>query len=293
MESGDKKKRVFITGGNGQLGRALFHFGANRELYLGDYLTDDITSKEIVRKIVDFNPDMVIHAAALTDVDACERQPEQAFLVNEQGTRHVVEGANRAGAVLVYVSTDYVFDGKKETPYRETDSIGPINVYGQSKLAGEAVTRKEADRWIIARTSWVYGEGQKSFVRNLLEWAKMEPPLRLVADKVGSPTCALDLAGAIVGLVERGVSNRVFHVSGEGSCNWVEYGREILTIAGIDKEIIPICFDELKRPARRPSYSVLSNEALCKEGLGMRPWQVALKEFMMRPACSLTEVKND
>jgi dTDP-4-dehydrorhamnose reductase len=279
MESADNKKRIFVTGGNGQLGRALSKTCTNAEVYLGSHLKDDITSPSMVQAIADFQPDVVIHAAALTDVDACERQPEQAFLVNEQGTRYVAEGANRAGAVLVYVSTDYVFDGKKETPYVETDLTGPINVYGQSKLAGEG-TCKQADRWIIVRTSWVYGEGRKNFVTNVLGWAKMEPPMRLVQDKVGSPTCARDLANAIVGLVERGVSGRVFHVSGEGACNWVEYGREILKIAGLEKEIVPICFEELHCPAKRPSYSVLGHEALHREDLTMRPWKIALKEFM-------------
>ncbi len=272
--------RVFVTGGDGQLGRALSKIYARADLYLGRHQTEDITAPAIVRTIVEFRPDVVIHAAAMTDVDACERNPDKAFLINAQGTRHVAEGASQAGAIMVYVSTDYVFDGNKGRPYIETDPADPINVYGRSKLAGEAIMQKLADRWLMVRTSWVYGEGRKNFVTNLLGWVKTESALRLVKDGVGSPTYTLDIAHAISWLVDRGRINHIFHASGEGFCNWVEYGQEILRIAGIEKEIVPIRFEDLKLPAKRPPYSVLSNEALRQEGFTMRPWQVALREFM-------------
>jgi dTDP-4-dehydrorhamnose reductase len=272
--------RVFVTGGNGQLGRALARVFSDAELYLGCHETENITSPAIVQTIVDFRPNIVIHAAAMTDVDACEINPGEAFLVNEQGTRYVAEGANRASAVMVYLSTDYVFDGKKEKPYIETDRANPISIYGRSKLAGEGIIQELADRWLIVRTSWVYGEGRQNFVANLLEWVKTPSALRLVGDCVGSPTYTLDLANAIFGLVNQGAIDRVFHVSGEGACNWVLYGQEILRIAGIEKEIIPIRFEELRRPAKRPSYSVLSNATINQEGFTMRPWPIALREFM-------------
>lgn len=271
--------RIFITGGNGQLGRALARTFVDAELYLGRHETEDITQPKMIQTLCDFKPDVVIHTAAMTDVDACELKPDQAFLVNEQGTRHAAQAAKRAGALMVYVSTDYVFDGNKESPYLETDSTNPINVYGQSKLAGECATQETADRWLIVRTSWVYGEGRKNFVTHVLEWAKTQPVIRLVKDKVGSPTYAKDLASAIKHLAQIRATG-IYHVSGEGRCTWVEYGQEILKMVGIEKEIVPIPFEELKRPAKRPSYSVLKNAQLNKTGFTMRSWQPALREFL-------------
>lgn len=272
--------RIFVTGGNGQLGRAVAEACRENNLHLGSHETDDITQPAIAQTILQFKPDVVIHAAALTDVDACELEPDRAFLVNEQGTRHVAEGAKRSGALMVYVSTDYVFDGTRSTPYLESDATNPINIYGQSKLAGERAAQEATERWLIVRTSWVYGEGRKNFVANVQEWAKTQPVLRLVRDKVGSPTCALDLARAIRHLIAAGMTNKTVHVSGAGECNWVEYGREILKIVGLHKEIEPITFDELHRPARRPAYSVLKNAELNKAGFVMRPWKTALEMFL-------------
>ena len=273
--------RIFITGAKGQLGRAAAGIFKDTELYMGQHETEDVTDPKIIQTICDFKPDVVIHAAAMTDVDGCELNPNRAFLVNEQATRYVAEGAQRCSALMVYVSTDYVFDGSKDTPYIETDPTHPINVYGQSKLAGEQATQKETDRWLIVRTSWVYGEGRKNFVTNVLEWAKTQPVLRLVKDKVGSPTYTTDLAKAIRHLIEKQAQG-IYHVSGEGACNWVEYGQEILKIACIEKEIVPIAFDDLNCPAKRPSYTVLNNVELKKSGFEMRDWKVALEEFLQR-----------
>ena len=272
--------RVFVTGGEGQLGRAVASTFAGDDLYLSRHSTEDITRNEMIETVIRFRPDVIIHAAAMTDVDACELKPDQAFLVNEQGTRHVAQAAKQTGALMVYISTDYVFDGTKESPYLETDPTNPINVYGQSKRAGERATQETADRWLIVRTSWVYGEGRKNFVTHVLEWAKTQPVLRLVKDKVGSPTYAVDLARAIRHLINAGVSSRIFHASGEGCCTWVEYGQEILKRVGIEKEIVPILFEELKRPAQRPSYSVLKNAPLNQTGFTMRLWKPALREFL-------------
>lgn len=271
--------RIFITGGFGQLGRAMAEAGKDAELYLGNRDADDITQSKIIHTICDFKPDVVVHSGAITDVDACELKPDQAFLVNEQGTRHVAQAARQTGALMVYISTDYVFDGTKESPYLETDPTNPVNVYGRSKLAGERATQETADRWLIVRTSWVYGAGRKNFVTNVLEWAKTQPVLRLVRDKVGSPTYAKDLASAIKHLAQIR-STGIYHASGDGYCTWVEYGQEILKIVGIEKEIVPILFEQLKRPAKRPSYSVLKNTRLNKKGFAMRSWKPALREFL-------------
>jgi dTDP-4-dehydrorhamnose reductase len=281
--------RIFVTGGYGQLGRAMAEVGKDAELYLGNRDADDITRPKIIHAICDFKPDVVVHAGAITDVDACELNPDQAFLVNEQGTRHVAQAARQAGALMVYISTDYVFDGTKELPYLETDPTNPINVYGRSKLAGERATQETADRWLIVRTSWVYGAGRKNFVTNVLEWAKTQPVLRLVKDKIGSPTYALDLAQAIRRLLGTGVSNKIVHVSGAGECNWVEYGREILKIVGLRKKIESITFDELGRPASRPAYSVLNSHELKRLGLEMRHWKAALDDYFEKEERSRLE----
>ena len=262
------------------MGWAVAKVFGDTELYLGDHRANDITQPEIVEAILGFKPHVVIHAAAMTDVDGCERNPEQAFFVNEQGTRYVAQGAKQSGAVMVYISSDYVYDGTKKEPYVETDSPAPINVYGQSKLAGEQATREQVERWLIVRTSWVYGSNRKNFVTNVLEWAKSQPVLRLVSDKIGSPSYALDVVRTTRILLEREVWNHLYHVSGEGSCTWEEYGREILRIAGLKKNITAITFDDLKLPAKRPNNSVLKNAELAKAGLATRPWKIALSEFL-------------
>lgn len=272
--------RIFLTGGEGQLGRALAATLVGHELYLGSHEKEDITDRRIVETVSAFRPDVVIHTAAATDVDACEANSKGAFLVNEQGTRFVARGAQNANALMIYLSTDYVFDGSKSRPYLETDPTHPVNVYGTSKLAGERAAQEEARRWLIVRTSWIYGGGRKDFVTSVLEWAKTQSVLRLVHDKTGSPTYATELAQAISFLINKGVCNRIYHISGEGGCTWFEYGREILRLAGIQKKLIPISFEELKRPAKRPPYSVLEKAALRKSGFAMRPWSESLKDYL-------------
>jgi len=272
--------RVFVTGGSGELGWVVARVFTDTELYLGDHRANDITHPEIIEAILDFKPHVVIHAAAMTDVDECERKPEQAFLVNEQGTRYVAQGAEKSGAVMVYISSDYIYDGTKSEPYVETDMPCPVNVYGQSKLAGEQATREQVKRWLIVRTSWVYGSHGNNFVTSVLEWAKSQPVLRLVSDKIGSPSYALDVVHTTRSLLHRGAWNHLYHVSGEGSCTWEEYGLEILSIAGLKKKILPITFEELKLPARRPNNSVLSDAEIAKAGLAMRPWKIALWDFL-------------
>jgi len=249
------------------------------ELYIGQHDTEDVTQTKIIQVICDFKPDVVIHAAAMTDVDACELKPDQAFFVNERGTSYVAKGAQIADAVMVYISTDYVFDGNTQTPYEETDQPNPINTYGRSKWAGEQAVRSVSSRYFILRTSWVFGKGGRNFVYSILNWARKQPRLQLVHDKTSSPTYTRDLARIIRQLLNTQAYG-LYHVSGQGACTWCQYGQEILKIAGIEKEIIPIPFEELKRPAKRPSYSVLKGSGLEKIGLVMRPWPTALQEFL-------------
>lgn len=264
------------------MGRALGRSLAEHDLCLADRATADVTDERVGAFFASVRPDVIVHAAALTDVDQCERDPAAAFRVNGDGTLRVVREAARIGARLVYISTDYVFDGTKRSPYWEEDATAPLNVYGRSKLAGEQRVI-EAATGLIVRTSWVYGEGRANFVTNVLEWARSQSELRLVNDKAGSPTSANDLARAVGHLIAVGAAG-VYHVSGRGGCTWVEYGREILRLSGLERSIIPISFAELGRPADRPAYTVLSTEKLARTGFTMPHWRDSLREFLLSAA---------
>jgi len=272
--------RILITGPTGQFGRELIRVLDEEALLLLTHKDIDIRDPKLIQRIVELKPDIIIHAAAYTDVDGCERDPESAFQINTLGTRHVVLGAEKVGAKLVYISTDYVFNGEKRVPYVESDDTCPINVYGRSKLGGEDLVRACSVPWTIVRTAWVYGKGRKNFITNVLEWAKDLPVLKLVEDKRGSPTYAKDLAFAVRHVIRVGASG-TYHAAGHGACTWYEYGKLILKLLNIKKKVVPIAFNELNRLARRPNYSVLSCEKLKKSGFEMRSWNVALKEFLI------------
>jgi dTDP-4-dehydrorhamnose reductase len=204
-----------------------------------------------------------------------------AMTVNAEGTRRVAEGCRRSGAALIYVSTDFVFDGRKPSPYVEADEPAPLSVYGRSKVAGEQAVRETAPRWIVARTAWLYGAHGRNFVKTILGKAAAGGPLRVVNDQVGSPTYARDLAAALVRLLERNLSG-VFHLTNSGACSWYEFTREILRQGGFGHvPVSPMSSEELGRPARRPAYSVLANAAWHAAGEPiLRPWPEALTAML-------------
>ncbi|MGH7800728.1 MAG: dTDP-4-dehydrorhamnose reductase [Thermodesulfobacteriota bacterium] len=271
--------RILITGPTGQLGRELIRVLEEEELLLLTHKVIDIRDTKLIQRIVDLKPNIIIHTAANTDVDECERYPESAFQVNTLGTRHVILGAEKVGAKLIYISTDYVFNGEKNVPYVESDEICPINVYGRSKLMGEYLVQESSIPWIIVRTAWLYGEGRKNFITSVVEWARYLPVLKLVIDKTGSPTYAKDLALAIRHLI-RAEACGTYNAASQGACTWFEYGQYILKILKTEKEVVPIAFDDLNRPAKRPAYSALSSDALKQSGFEMRDWRAALEDFM-------------
>lgn len=271
--------RILITGPTGQLGRELIRVLEEEELLLLTHKDIDIRDIKLIQRIVELKPDIIIHTAANTDVDECERYPESAFQVNTLGTRHVILGAEKVGAKLIYISTDYVFNGEKNVPYVESDETCPINVYGRSKLMGEYLVQESSIPWIIVRTAWLYGEGRKNFITSVVEWAKDLPVLKLVIDKTGSPTYAKDLALAIRHLI-RAEACGTYNAAGQGACTWFEYGQYILKILKTEKEVVPIAFDDLNRPAKRPAYSALSSDALKQSGFEMRDWRAALEDFL-------------
>ncbi|MBI2116492.1 MAG: dTDP-4-dehydrorhamnose reductase [candidate division NC10 bacterium] len=274
--------RIVITGAEGQLGVELVRALAGHGEVTGCTQADlDVTNPGCADCLAGLRPDWVVHAAAATDVDKCERDPEGAMAVNAEGTRRVAEGCRRAGAGLVYLSTDYVFDGQEGRPYTEEDAPAPLNVYGRSKLEGERATRSLAPRWVIIRTAWLYGTHGRNFVKTVLGKVRDGERLQVVDDQVGSPTYARDLADAVALLLSRGLTG-LYHVTSGGACSWYEFAREILRLSGSDlNSLSRITSAELNRPARRPAYSVLENAAWRAAGLApLRAWPEALAAML-------------
>lgn len=271
--------RVFVTGGRGQVGRELARLLPSDSVYLATHKSDDVTDERIVAAIVRERPDVVIHAAAMTDVDACERDPDRAHAVNALGSRLVARGAAQAGAHLLALSTDYVFDGQKGRPYIESDQPNPLSVYGASKLAGEQAVFEETDRAAVVRTAWVFGEGKSHFITFVMARLRQGEPVRAVVDTFGSPTSTKDLAAVLLQLA-RARATGLFHVAGAGVCNWLEYAQTICRATGVVGVLEPIPFAALNRPARRPTNSALTSERLKVYGIVMRPWQAMVEEYL-------------
>jgi len=264
--------KLFITGANGQLGHELVRatIAAGHEVIPTSHETLDITDKSAVdNAITEARPDVVIHAAAWTAVDACERDPEKALLVNGTATKYIADAAHAVGAHVVYISTDYVFDGSKTSAYDEGDTPNPQSVYGTSKLAGErALGPKDA----IVRIAWVCGFYGGNMVKTILRLAE-QPQLKFVDDQIGNPTFADDAAEMIVRIATEKRSG-TWHVTNQGDVSWYEFAREVLMAAGFDaNKVAPIKSHELQppRPAKRPFNSVLNNTSLKRAGIELLP----------------------
>jgi len=272
--------RVVVTGRKGQLGRQLASAFAEHELLGLDLPEDDVTLPEVGKRIEDFRPSLVLHAAAYTDVDGCEMDPEMAFRINAIGTQNVALGARRSGAALLYVSSNEVFGGTQRTAYREWDQVDPVSVYARSKAAGEQIVRDVLDRFFIVRVAWLFGPGGSNFVTKILTAAAKAGALRVAADEFGNPTYAPDLAAAIVRLTNSGQYG-VYHLTNTGFCSRYEFACEIMRLAGqAELPITPILSAEWPRPALPPLHAVLANTAGAALGLALRPWQAALAEYM-------------
>ena len=259
---------------------------ARHELLPVDLPEVDITDADAMAQSVDIGkPDVVIHAAAFTAVDDCECQAERAFLVNSTGTRHVALACRRAGVPMLYISTDYVFDGEKNGPYLENDRTNPLNIYGKSKLEGEGHVRELVPRFWIVRTSWLFGPLGKNFVQTILGGVRAGEALRIVDDQVGAPTYTVDLAAKLLEIIETGGPG-VYHVTNQNYCSWFEFSKEIARQAGFAQaEISPIPTSASDRPARRPLNSRLANTRLESEGLSLLPaWTDALGRYLEREA---------
>lgn len=277
--------KILVTGGNGMLGKDLLPLLQERhESVRLTRAEADITDQLQVRRAIgQGRPQVVIHAAAMTAVDGCELRPELAFKVNAEGTRHVAAVCAELGVPMLYVSTDYVFDGEKAEPYVETDRTHPVSVYGKSKLEGENHVRELLQHFWIARTSWVFGPFGKNFVEAILGKGRQGATLRVVDDQIGCPTYTADLAQKIVEIVERGRPG-LYHVSNQGSCSRFEFAQEILRQAGLDPTLVlPVPTSASDRPARRPANSRLANQKLEEEKIAFLPdWKDALSRYLLR-----------
>jgi dTDP-4-dehydrorhamnose reductase len=272
-----------VTGARGMLGQAVMPAlaAAGHEALGLDLPELDVTRPEVVRAAVrDLRPDWVIHLAALARVDDCETLRDEAFRVNGEGSRHVARAAAEAGAALTAISTDYVFDGTATRPYRESDPARPQSVYGASKWAGEQAVREAHPRAAVVRTSWLFGPGGTNFVDTILARARSGAALRVVDDQRGSPTFTHDLARGLLRLAERGATG-TFHCTNTGDCTWHELAAYAVARAGLEVTVERTDTASFPRPARRPAYSVLGNEAFERTtGWRMPPWRDAVDRHL-------------
>jgi dTDP-4-dehydrorhamnose reductase len=274
--------RIAVTGAGGQLGRDLLaELGPRHECHGFRHAELDVTDHAALSdRFADLEPDLVIHAAAYTDVDGCERDPDRAFGVNTIGTWNVAAAAYQVDAAIAVISSDFVFDGEKREPYTEFDAPNPISHYGASKRAAEQAALAANPRTYIIRTQWLYGVHGRNFPYAILR-AASKGEVKVVADQYGAPTYSPDLARMIGRIIET-PRYGIYHANNAGACNWYEFAVELYCLAGLDPAIIkPIPSTEWPTPTRRPAYSVLRRYALELMGLDdARPWQDAAREFI-------------
>lgn len=270
--------RIVITGSKGQLGAALIAAYGHDERLEIDLPEHDITRLDIVETIVAFQPELIIHGAALTNVDGCEADPALAYRVNAIGTRNLALAAARADCPLIYISTDYVFDGAKGSPYWETDAPNPLSIYGATKLAGEQLVRELAPKHYVARIAWLYGQSPRNFCQTVLRLARERGEMTMVTDEEGSPTYAPDVAAALQRLAPTGAYG-TYHLTNRGVCSRHEWACAILELAGLGH--VPVhAAQGYVRAARVPRRVELANTFGEAIGLTMRPWREALADYM-------------
>lgn len=273
--------KVVITGAGGQLGHDLqAAFGDDDVVALRRGQLDVTREAEVLAAVRHHRPDLVVHAAAFTKVDACESQPETAWATNTIATWWLARACREVDSAMVYVSTDYVFDGTLGRPYTEFDQVNPRSMYGRSKEAGEQLVRQTLDRHYIVRTSWVHGVHGGNFAKTMLRLGRERGAVDVVDDQCGSPTFTADLAPQIRRLAGSDFHG-TFHLTNSGHCTWFEFARAIFDHTGMDVELGPIDTASFAAPAPRPAYSVLDNLMARQVGLpDMPPWQGSLKVFL-------------
>jgi dTDP-4-dehydrorhamnose reductase len=281
--------RILIMGKDGQVGQELTRlFPPHFEVVSASRATCDLSNPQAIRDLVrQIAPQVIVNAAAYTAVDKAESEPELCFAVNAAAPRVLAEEAARLDALLVHYSTDYVFDGRKEEPYTESDPICPLGVYGASKAEGETAVAAIPGRWLVLRTSWVYGPQGKNFLRTMLRLGAERSELRVVDDQIGAPTSAETIASATVRLVERyaprhaAVPSGVYHMTASGSTSWCGFARVIVSAVNPVPRVVAISTAAYPTPAKRPKNSVLSNEKFDRTfGFRLTSWQEQLEHVM-------------
>jgi dTDP-4-dehydrorhamnose reductase len=280
--------RILITGARGQLGLALRQALEGDDVLALDHTALDVSDTSAARRAVaDARPEVVLHAAAWTDTAGCERDPERAMRENAGGAASVAAACREAGAPMLYVSTNEVFDGAKGMPYAEDDATNPLNAYGRSKLAGEEAVRAALPEHWVVRTSWLYGPGRTSFPEKILATARANGHVRVVTDETASPTWTRDLAAAIARLI-RTHEYGVFHLANGGECSRKDWAVEVLRLAGVEVPVEPVAQADLALPYVKPAVSTLANSRAAALGIGLRPWREALADHMLETGQAAT-----
>ena len=267
---------VLVTGANGMLGQDLCPMleDCGYEVIETDIDNLDITNEIQVRNVIsDVKPDFVIHCAAYTNVDKAEEEYDKAELINAKGVEYIAKACNSNKCRLIYISTDYVFDGTKNSPYEPDDKINPINNYGLTKLHGEEAVQKYCNDYLILRTSWLYGHHGKNFVETMISLSEKQE-LKVVNDQIGCPTWTIDLSDAIINLIEQDAPSGIYHACGGGNTSWYGFAKEIFSLMKINTNLQPCTTEDFPRPAKRPQYSIMDNNGL------LRDWKLALKEYI-------------
>lgn len=268
--------KVIVTGANGMLGQDLCPILENYgyEVIKTDKYNLDITNLEDCKKTLsENNPELIIHCAAYTDVNNAEIDIQKATEINIKGTENIAQIASKIGATLIYISTDYVFDGETKQPYTVDDKPNPINVYGQTKLKGEEVVKNLCKNFYIIRTSWLYGLNGNNFVKTMLSLANEDKRISVVDDQFGCPTWTIDLAHSIIKIINN-KDFGTYHVCGSGYTSWYGFAEEIFAIKNLKPNLIPCKTNEYQSSVKRPSYSVLANDGICRD------WKIALNDFL-------------
>lgn len=277
--------QIAITGANGQIGRALQDVLPGHTLIPLTRPEYDISHPEVTQKLADLKPELVVHAAAMTDVDGCARDPQTAYLVNGFGTQNVALACQRSGAAMVYISTNEVFDGRASEPYHEYAPTCPINPYARSKLAGEQIAARLLHKLYIVRTAWIFAKGGNNFPAKIIQAADKRGQLRVVTDEISAPTYAPDLAWAIRQLIAT-EHYGIYHLSNAGICSRYDYALEILRQSGRSHiPVEPITSEAFQRASTPPAYAPLQNNLGAALGIRLRPWQEALADyFSIKPS---------
>lgn len=273
--------RIFITGSSGQLGKSLVAAKIRGEVYLATKKDLDIVDeKKVMDQITRFKPDVVIHLASLTRGDECAKNPKLARAINVLGTKNVIQACLKNNSTLVFVSTNEVFDGKKNKPYKETDTPNPITVVGKTKYEAEKLITSRMEKYFIIRTSWLFGEWAQNFLYAILKKASENKDLEIVEDEVSSPTYSMDLARAIKKIIYK-KKYGIYHITNNGKASRLEFAKKSFKICNFNEvNIYPIKLKKYKRISRPPLFTPLNNTKASSIGIKMPSWEISLQKFL-------------